>query len=532
MSKNEDRLNAFFEVLLSDLSLHNDLDDKVHFALSRLFMRARKRARYNNANLNVQAVDAFVEANRIVGQTEIRLDRQLVNDAKYFITVVLERFTSSFDETAIQTPLDMSFIYDNWKFGPGASFGVKGSHTAQKIVQKMTSTERAVPLVRKLRFINPYFRLTDEREGCGITVVSGSRLATVPKNEDTVRTIAIEPSGNMALQLAAGKYLEGALRSVGLDITTQQPKNKALACGGSISNGLATIDLKSASDMISIELVRLLLPKDWFDLLMAIRSPEMVLPDDRVLQLNMISTMGNGFTFPLMTLILAALIYGFRAQRGGPNLFIDWTQTAVYGDDIIIPVDEYLPFTEVLVGAGLIVNYDKSFSDGPFRESCGGDYYKGYDVTPFYVKSLQSPTDVYVAINQVLDWCGRHNIFLARTLNLLISYLGRRVFLVPEWCNPNQGLLTASCSRRYSYLSIVPSYKRFERPSVFEMMLAIGGYTAESGPNHVYLPRVSTPLVKVRKSRLPQGFLDGADPLKRSALVSGRISTFVSILLC
>ena len=35
---------------------------------------------------------------------------------------------------------------------------------------------------------------------------------------------------------------------------------------------------------------------------------------------------------------------------------------------------------------GLLVNKKKSFSKGNFRESCGGDYFMGTDVTPVYMR--------------------------------------------------------------------------------------------------------------------------------------------------
>lgn len=525
----EVNLRCFFKTLLGELGGINCTSAAMHFAVDRQMQRAQKRARFGKPELVAKAVNDFVNTNDLVGKTSLDLSSQVFSDARYFILNVLERFTKSLYPEAIQQPLALAYLYENWRFGPGASNGIKGTHTAEKLLQDMTCTARSEPYVRKLRSLNPYMFLNDEKTGCGVKVVYGSRLTTVPKNEDTMRTIAVEPSGNMALQLAAGKYLEETLRMIGLDISTQQPKNKALALRGSIDDSLATIDLKSASDMISIDLVRALMPKEWFDLLTDLRSEVILLPDGREIELNMISTMGNGFTFPLMTLIISALIYGFRAQRGGPNLYIDWSNTCVFGDDIILPSSEFEGFCEVLISAGLIVNFDKSYSVGPFRESCGGDYYLGVDVTPFYVKSLSTIPETYVAMNQVLDWCGRNDIFLYKSLSFLRGLLGSKVFLVPEWYNPNQGILTSQCSRRFSYLSVVPLVRKVKN-SPFDMMLAVGGYISESGSNLVYTPRTDRPRHKVRKSRLPRGYLDGRDPLTRSLLTSVRISNYLDIL--
>jgi len=541
----EERLAVFFSTLSEEL-----LDVKSqNAAVSRQVQRARKRARFLREDLRGVAIDDFIAINEKVGEIQrvsppsSCLDRRIIENARYFITTVLERFTSSFDELAIQQPLEMSYLWANWRFGPGASNGIKGTHAADKIFQDMTCTALCEPLVLKLRSMNPYFLTRDGRLGVsGTKQIEGSRLTTVPKNEDTERTIAIEPSGNMCLQLAAGMYLEGALRRIGLDIRNQQQKNIAMAKRGSISGDVATLDLKSASDMISVDLVRALMPSSWFDLLMKLRSPVITIPSDGKardvgiqVELNMISTMGNGFTFPLMTLIIVALIYGFRCTRGGPSLFVDWANTCVFGDDIIIPSYEYAGFVEVLTKAGLVVNHDKSFSDGPFREPCGGDFLNGVDITPFYVKSLAAEPDVYVVINQVALWGRREKLLLHRTLTLLRSFIDGKPHLVPEWMNPDQGVLTSGCPRRYTYLSIKNEMVRLSQEAThFSLPLAVGGYIFSVGDGLFYLPRSNKkPRVRVRRSRLPQGFLDGWDPGYRSQpdalFVAGLLAIHFSI---
>lgn len=543
--RSEQRLSAFFTTLLEELNAFTNPS----FGVVRQVQRARKRARFLREDLREKAVQKFLDINAAVGEIQKMnppsraLDRRVVANAQYFITNVLERYTTSLDEMAIQQPLEVSFLYSNWRFGPGSSNGVKGTHTADKIWQDMTCTALCEPLVRKLRMSNPYFTARDGHKGVsGTREISGSRLTTVPKNEDTERTIAVEPSGNMALQLAAGLYLEGALRHIGLDIRCQQPKNKAMAQRGSRTGGIATLDLASASDMISIDLVQALMPSEWTDLLMKLRSPiikvcgdeksvDVGMQEDQLVELNMISTMGNGFTFPLMTLLLVALIYGFRCTRGGPNLFIDWTDTCVFGDDIIIPTHEYAGFVDVLTKAGLVVNNDKSFWEGSFRESCGGDYNAGVDVTPFYVKSLTSELDVYVVINQVMEWSARENLFLHRTLSLLRSFIDGKPHLVPEWMNPDQGVRTAGCPRRYTYLTRSTEMVRLPLEAThFSVPLICGGYVAAVGYEPFYLPRsTNKPRVKVRRSRLPKGYLDGWDPGYRSQQTTSHVSAMSAI---
>jgi hypothetical protein len=54
----------------------------------------------------------------------------------------------------------------------------------------------------------------------------------------------------------------------------------------------------------------------------------------------------------------------------------------VYGDDIIVPSFMAADATQVLEAVGLRVNVSKSFSSGPFRESCGEEFINGVRVTP------------------------------------------------------------------------------------------------------------------------------------------------------
>ncbi len=524
----EGTLSAFFNTLSDELSGVVTADASKAFAVARLTERMRKRALFHKPQLESEALEGFIANNDFVHQRVLSLPPQMILDAREFIRGTLEGYTKAYDPESLQEVIVYQFLFDNWRFGPGASNGVLGTHAVDKIGQAMTTTAFASPLVRQLRKSNPYFSAFDcANEHGGFNVVEGSRLTTVPKNETTVRTIAIEPSGNMCLQLAAGMYLENALRRIGLDIRTQQPKNKAMAKRGSLTGGLATIDLKSASDLIGTDLVRLLFPSEWVGLMMQLRSPSTELPDGRRLELSMISTMGNGFTFPLMTLILCSLIYALRRSRGGPFRYIDWSDTAVFGDDIIVPVTEYEGLVVVLESAGFVVNTDKSYFAGPFRESCGGDYYLGYDVTPFYVKSLAETTDAYVALNQVLTWCGEHEVVLFRTIRFLRRYLGK-VLLVPEWYGPNQGLLTAQVARRYSYLKIEVRKYRIYHANFFLMPLVCGGYVESGiGSDMFYSPRPKATTVKVRDARLPKGYLDGWDPCKRTQ----RVSSWVSLLV-
>jgi hypothetical protein len=215
--------------------------------------------------------------------------------------------------------------------------------------------------------------------GALVQVARGNMLFTVDKTAEIDRVACKEPGLNMFLQKGVGDYLRRRLRSeLGLDLNDQTP-NQRLAQQGSATGKLATLDLSSASDLISHQLVFSLLPLGWFHLLNDIRSRETKVEDDWV-ELNMFSSMGNAFTFELETLIFWSLVNSCTYHAGVSGTI------AVYGDDIVCPSEVAGLVAQVFAWLGFKVNTKKSFWRGPFRESCGKHYYAGVDVTPFYVK--------------------------------------------------------------------------------------------------------------------------------------------------
>lgn len=525
-----ERFSAFADALTSDIDscLEGSLSVERRYTLQRLKSRFRKKFASSDEALSKKALEDFILLNKQVGAVKPFLRPEILSNARMFITLSLERFSRRIDPDLIQVPFVRSHILEYWRFGPGASHQVNGTHTADKIYEPMTTTQLAEPLVTTLRAQQPYLHSFDIVHGPGTRLVEGSKMSTVPKNESAARTIAIEPSGNMALQLAVGSYLEEVLRSIGLDIRTQQPKNQALACVGSKTQRYATLDLKSASDMITPALCKMLLPPELYRFLMRIRSPRTLILGEYI-DLNMISTMGNGFTFPLMTLLLVSLVYAVTLEKGGPFNYIDYSHFAVFGDDIIVPSFIADDLVDVLEQAGLIVNKDKSYLSGPFRESCGGDYISGYNCTPIYIKSLSRDHDIYVAINQVLRYCGEHYFVFPEVLKLLRSFIDGPILLVPEWHSDTDGIRTTRVARRYKHLSVKQKYFRL-KDEHFLLPLACGGYILSRGASPSYIPRPRQPRYIVRRSRLPPGFLNGRCVERYSERVSSYIESWLFLL--
>jgi hypothetical protein len=222
--------------------------------------------------------------------------------------------------------------------------------------------------------VGPFSSLTQGVE------VPGSRLSFVPKNAKTDRPICIEPLINSFVQTGYGKVLRRRLFKAGVNLK-HQTVNQELARIASIADGtLATIDLKSASDLISYDVVKELLPYDWFFMLAVCRSPCYTY-EDQTYPMAKFSSMGNGYTFELESLIFYAICQAVKEHNG--SVYV----TSVYGDDLIAPCSDVPLIRSLLEKLGFEVSESKSFSSGPFRESCGKDYFKGVNVRPYFQKT-------------------------------------------------------------------------------------------------------------------------------------------------
>lgn len=280
------------------------------------------------------------------------------------------------------------------RFGPGATTTLtkRNASPRYKLGGKLSCSDDLLPnLIEVLEEMPAWF---DSPELDLIEIgLEPSRLEFVPKNAKTDRAIAVEPVLNQMVQLGIGDIIAYRLRvKAGIDIRDQTP-NQRMAREGSISGDLATLDLSSASDLISRELVFHLLPIDWALFLDSARSGRIEFEGMQI-SLEKFCSMGNGFTFPLETLLFWSIASSCTNSLGLPS-----ESVRVYGDDIIVPSGAYAYTVRVLVACGFEVNTSKSYADGPFRESCGKDYYFGIDVRPVYIKSSWTGCDLFRAHN-------------------------------------------------------------------------------------------------------------------------------------
>ncbi|DAD50998.1 TPA_asm: RNA-directed RNA polymerase [ssRNA phage SRR6960509_5] len=233
-----------------------------------------------------------------------------------------------------------------------------------------------------------------------------SELFTVPKKSDIDRVACKEPEGNMLLQRSVGIYIRNRLRNVGIDLRDQtRNQNLARIAWG---EGLATVDLSSASDSITRQLVFEFLPFDWWSLLDDLRVKSAIV-DDHEHELEMFSSMGNGFTFELESLLFWAITRTVCKLSGTRRHPIKG-RISVYGDDIIMPSTVVRRQRRLFSFLGFKMNPKKTHwgSKDPFRESCGKHYYRGFDVTPFYIRrEVQTLPDLINHLNHLLEWSGR-----------------------------------------------------------------------------------------------------------------------------
>lgn len=296
-------------------------------------------------------------------------------------------------------------MLDSCRFGPGVSNLVKGedvSHS-RKYSDERGITRDAYALFEGVlraycpRWITEDFKFSFEK---------GTRVVTVPKNAKTDRTIGIEPGLNLWLQLGTGAMIRRALLRQGVNLNSDL-RNQEAAKLGSLDDSLATEDFRQASDSISVAIVRFFLPNDWFTVLDALRSHCFSLDGENWTVSSKFSTMGNGFTFELESLIFYAVAWCVTEFCGeDPSL------VTIFGDDVILPSKasaEFRRFSSIL---GFHVNPDKSFNQGPFRESCGAYFYNGVDVKPLYLRGrVRSLQECYTFLNGLRRLAARANCF-------------------------------------------------------------------------------------------------------------------------
>jgi len=255
------------------------------------------------------------------------------------------------------------------------------------------------------RYFNEHYdEITFLEPGAEIPV----RVISVPKTMKTPRIIAVEPT---AMQYAQQALLEAILEAINEDFLVnkllgfddQQP-NQLMAQIGSREGLLATLDLSEASDRVSNQLVSRMMSNfpHLHGAVQASRSTKADVPGYGVLPLSKFASMGSALCFPVEAMVfLTAVCLGIESALN--TRFTSRSQlmrtiggVRIYGDDIVVPVDTVYSVVDSLEHFGARVGASKSFWIGKFRESCGKEYYDGFDVSIVKVRRMLPTTRKHV----------------------------------------------------------------------------------------------------------------------------------------
>jgi len=232
-----------------------------------------------------------------------------------------------------------------------------------------------------------------------------SRHRLVPKNAEKGRDINLEGTALMYLQKGLQKKLYAYLEShpmlqatlpngrrvctIGF---TDQTVNQYWALEASKTREKATLDMKSASSFVGLAHVDRYMPKHMREALLALRSTYVEYAFKkkssagrfakprrrpiRVLKTRTYAPMGSAVCFPVEAVVFWAFSQSALHYMGCNE------PVFVYGDDLVVPTRHAKFIVQVLNHFGFVVNVNKSFFTGYFRESCGVDAYLGMNVSP------------------------------------------------------------------------------------------------------------------------------------------------------
>jgi hypothetical protein len=457
-------------------------DTMQHFAFNRQCNELLKKycsPTQDQQKLEEETFEKFFEVNSHILETNIRLIYEFENMPQR-----IQHCETKVQEHHLRARAIVNFVLGSFsveelfleaKHSPGSTLGVGFVDTSPeaKFQLPMTATKRVVPYMTEYLSFDSQLKEAVQTWTAGAPVsgwydvVDGSRASTVDKTTEKRRMICVEPTANMFLQQGLMQMMIKRLRKVGLDVASLPDRHKLLARLSSVSGQNATIDWSSASDTVSIELLRWLLPPKWFDIVWDLRCDTASFNKSAV-ELQMISTMGNAVTFPLETLVFWAYATAVTLSRTkSKSLFPDGKQlrqNSVFGDDCIVPTANAEEFISVMHAVGFIINQEKSFyGSEQFRESCGGDYLAGYDVRPYSLKAPTSSSKSALApwlniignslIKKYISYYGELSYVYDREafkcLFELYRQNGLEIMLVPDYFPDDAGLKISSDLLRF-----------------------------------------------------------------------------------
>lgn len=283
------------------------------------------------------------------------------------LNTIVKRWLTSFDPTRLK-----------FNHGPGAVAG-HGSNATLEIKYKDLSHDRYL-----LDTFGQDWYPSESPFRSSLDRIS--QTIFVPKSYKTFRTISMESSTLQYYQQGVWKEIKRVVESspyLSARMSFKKAgRNFTLAQEASMNRNYATLDLSAASDSVSYSLVKQVFKgTKLLKYLGATRSRRTLLPDGRLITLKKFAPMGSALCFPVETIIFAAICQYVTREHGVTSDY------SVYGDDLIVPSQCAEDVISVLGSLGFKTNLEKSFYDKNcwFRESCGGEFCDGYDVTPLRI---------------------------------------------------------------------------------------------------------------------------------------------------
>ncbi len=341
------------------------------------------------------AIDTFYSCERMNASTNARLSRYMpetlfLEDRDLLVYDFIGRWRKNVDYVLGNLPDTLTP-----RFSGGATFADTGRLIT--VPDKMSSTPT---IYSETRCLLPLWgdtswsrALVKERPWkSDPRIVRGNLFFTVPKDGTKFRGCCKEASIPVTYQLAVGHHMKSRLKRINIDLREGQTLHRQLAKAASVDGSLATIDMSNASDTLCRLLPKLVLRRDWWELLNSLRATHTRI-EGKWVRLEKFSSMGNGFTFELETLLFATLARTVIDGEGG-----DPGSVRCYGDDLIVPSEHYSSVMSALRLFGFEPNIEKTFAEGPFRESCGGDYWEGMPVRAHFLKELPDEPQHWISL--------------------------------------------------------------------------------------------------------------------------------------
>jgi hypothetical protein len=416
-----------------------------------------------------RAMSMFVQTEQDVRASDERLDFQYLEDLTRMSEMLYGDLFTRMEESILSGELIP-------KHGPGAVADRYKANAKWNLRTWTARLQSAYMHSEDYLYPNILYKGMDGDQGVNILEPGSEipvRVITVPKTLKAPRVIAIEPAAVQFAQQAVLRCFLDAQREDGflsrvIGIHDQEP-NRQMAMEGSLSGDLATLDLSEASDRVSNQHVRAMLAHHPIlqRVVDATRSRKADVPGYGVIRLAKYASMGSALCFPIEAMaFLAIALLGIERELGTPlsretivRRFA--SRVRVFGDDIIVPRDHVLSVVDELHVFGHVVNVDKSYWTGRFRESCGKEYFDGQDVSIVKVRQvlptrLQDVSAVNSAakFRNLAYWAG-----LWKTAAWMDDYLSR--ILNGYWPNvaPTSVLLGRESALGYQFQRLCPDYQ-------------------------------------------------------------------------